>query len=162
MLKVCGSLLASLSSIVHAFTTRLCRLVAGMSIGLYESFITLHWLRCQVQDKLEPGIVDWQQVHRKPINTFERLENCNYMLQIAAKMNIKVVGIDGADIASGSPKHTLAIWWQLMRKDCLDFVEALDMDTADVLCWANDKVAESGCEIQLARFGDSQLQVRQQ
>eukprot|EP00965_Chrysotila_dentata_P245698 6206717-Pleurochrysis_carterae.AAC.1 len=130
----------------------------GVDLDNYEGSFRSGIAMLKVQDKLQPGVVEWNKVHKNPVNTFEKLENCNYMLQVAEKMNVKVVGIDGADIVSGSPKHTLAIWWQLMRKDCMDFIEELDMDTADVLCWANDKVADSGCEIQLARFGDSQLQ----
>jgi hypothetical protein len=69
----------------------------------------------QLEDHLRPGVVDWSRVHLHPKSIYERVENCNQAIEVARKLKMKVVSIDGNDIAQGSPKLTLAILWQLMR-----------------------------------------------
>ena len=73
----------------------------------------------RVEDHLHPGIVEWSRVNQRPRSIFERTENCNLAVETAVKLGTKVVGIQGKDVAEGQPKLTLAIWWQLMRKDVM-------------------------------------------
>ena len=54
-----------------------------------------------------------------------------------------MVGIGGKDIAEGLPKLTLAVVWQLMRADVLQFLESLGFDEKDILKWANRKAIEA-------------------
>jgi len=111
----------------------------------------------KVMEKLKPGCVDWSKVEGTPKNNYVKIANCNYAVQVARTLGCKLVGIAGSDIAAGSPKLTLAIWWQLMRMDFMNFIADLDMDQAHVLAWANAQVAASGCDIQLTRFGDPEI-----
>ena len=67
----------------------------------------------RIMDKLWPGCVDWKKrANARPRNVHERVENCNYALEIAQAQGMKVVGIGGKDIADGSTKLTLALLWQ--------------------------------------------------
>ncbi|KAL1499790.1 hypothetical protein AB1Y20_012475 [Prymnesium parvum] len=111
-----------------------------------------------VVDHLMPGTVDWKQVIQNPKSIFERTENCNYAIECAKRIAaVKVVGIAGSDIADGKPKLTLAIWWQLMRKDLMKFLDALDVDAPHVMHWANAKVRNAGCPLQMTKFSDPML-----
>jgi len=112
----------------------------------------------KVMDHIEPGIVDWTRVLLEPKSIFERTANCNYACDLARSVpGIKLVGIAGSDLSAGSPKLTLAIWWQLMRKDMMRFLDALDVDAEHVRAWANAKVKSAGCGLQMSRFSDPML-----
>jgi len=111
-----------------------------------------------VMDHVQPGSVEWQRVLQSPKSIFERTANCNYACEVAHSIpGIKIVGISGSDIAAGSPKLTLAIWWQLMRKDMMHFLDELDVDAAHVMSWANGRVKAVGCPLQMTRFSDPML-----
>ena len=111
----------------------------------------------KVMDRLQPGTVDWDRVQGTPKNRYERVANCNYATKVAKDLGCKLVGISGQDIAEGNEKLMLAVWWQLMRKDFMQFLDELDMDQAHVLTWANAQVARSGADLQLSRFGDKAI-----
>ena len=69
-----------------------------------------------------------------------------------------MVGIGGKDIAEGMPKLTLAIVWQLMRADVLQFLESLGFDEKDIHKWANRKAIEAGrVDLQISGFRDPHL-----
>ena len=108
----------------------------------------------KVMDRLEPGAVDWGRVEGTPKNKYETVANCNYAVKVAKELGLKLTGISGQDISEGKEKLMLAVWWQLMRKDFMQFLDDLDMDQAFVLSWANAQVARSGADMQLSRFGD--------
>ena len=113
----------------------------------------------RVTEHLQSGIVPWARVNMPPRvdkSIYLRVENCNLAVELARKLSLSVVGIGGKDIADGTPKLTLAIVWQLMRKDVLRFLAELDMKDADVLTWANHKVftAEGPGEPLISGFGD--------
>jgi len=65
----------------------------------------------QLFDKVQPGIVDWDKVNKKPFKklggNMKRLENCNYAIDLAHKMKFSVVGIAGQDIFDGNKTLTL-------------------------------------------------------
>ena len=108
----------------------------------------------KVMERLQPGSVDWDRVKGTPKNKYEKVANCNYAVKMAKELGLKLTGISGQDIAEGNEKLLLAVWWQLMRKDFMQFLDELDMDQAHVLTWANAQVARRGTDIQLSRFGD--------
>ena len=63
------------------------------------------------------------------------------------------MGIGGKDIAEGMPKLTLAIVWQLMRADVLQFLESRGFDEKDIHKWANRKAIEAGrADLQISGF----------
>jgi plastin-3 len=64
----------------------------------------------QLYDIIKPGIVDWKKVHNKFSNLrkfMERLENCNYAVDIGKQIKFSLVGIAGADINEGNATLTL-------------------------------------------------------
>ena len=68
-------------------------------------------MHVQLFDKVQPGIVDWDKVNKKPFKkmggNMKRLENCNYAIELAHKMKFSIVGIDGPDIFQGNKTLTL-------------------------------------------------------
>ena len=125
-------------------------------------------LLLRIVERLRPGIVDWSRVSLKPRSIFQRVESCNYALELARRLQLRTVGIAGQDIADGSPKLTLAIVWQLMRASVLAFLSELGMNEQDIRAWANMRVratyaAAEGADaataaIQIASFRDAALQ----
>ena len=100
-------------------------------------------------DKVEPGIVDWKKVEKKPKNVHAKVANCNYAVTLgkAKPFAFSLVGIGGADIVKGVTKLILAIVWQLMRHHVIKFLSSMSakqLTEKDVLEWANAKVAGSG------------------
>lgn len=46
-----------------------------------------------------------------------QLENCNYAVKLGRDVaHFSLVGIGGENLNEGSPVHTLALVWQLMRR----------------------------------------------
>jgi len=69
----------------------------------------------QVMDKVDPGCVDWNNRVTRNFSRIgakakmEKLENCNYAVELAKKhFNFSVVGIDGNDIREGKPMMVLS------------------------------------------------------
>ena len=68
-------------------------------------------------------------------------------------------GIGGKDIADGTPKLVLALLWQLMRAHGLKLLGELGVTEADILAWANRRVAAAGKVAQrIETFSDPSLQ----
>ena len=111
----------------------------------------------RIMDKLWSGSVDWKRANAQPRNVHERVENCNYALEIAKRMGMKVVGIGGKDIADGSTKLTLAILWQLMRADVMKFLSSMGMTERDIVRWANQRVGSIGSSLRIERCGDESV-----
>lgn len=74
----------------------------------------------------------------------KRTENCTYAVDTAPKLNVKVIGMRGHDIAEGNKTLTLGIVWQLMRAYTLSLLNELGGDgnklsDRDIVNWFNDK-----------------------
>lgn len=64
----------------------------------------------QLYDVIKPGIVNWNRVHKKfqKMRRFmEKLENCNYAVELGKQLGFKLVGIAGTDISDGNTTLTL-------------------------------------------------------
>ena len=59
----------------------------------------------------------------------EKLENCNYVVDLGRKQKFSLVGIAGQDICDGNSTLTLALVWQLMRAYTLNMLSALPQVT---------------------------------
>ena len=72
--------------------------------------------------------------------------NCNYAVEVAEAIGIKVVNLGGSDIASGNKKLILGLVWQLMRFDTMSLLERLGggkkVSDSDLIKWANEKVRQ--------------------
>ena len=82
----------------------------------------------QLYETITPGTVEWNKVHKKfnRMKKFmEKLENCNYVVELGRKQSFSLVGIAGQDICDGNQTLTLALVWQLMRAYTLNMLSNL-------------------------------------
>jgi len=121
----------------------------------------------QLYDIINPGVVTWPKVHKKfnRMKKFmEKLENCNYVVELGRKQSFSLVGIAGQDICDGNQTLTLALVWQLMRSYTLDMLSNLPQSNkngkvveSEIIKWANTKLREAGKESQIKGFQDQSI-----
>lgn len=116
----------------------------------------------QLYDIIKPGLVEWNRVHRtfSKLKAFmEKLENCNYAVELGKQLKFSLVGVAGQDISDGNATLTLALVWQLMRAYTLSILAQL-ADTGhpivekEIVDWANRKLREAGKQTQIRGFQD--------
>jgi hypothetical protein len=113
----------------------------------------------QLFEKVQPGIVDQKRVNWNPSNSYKKLENCNYAIELGKQLNFSLVGISGKDIFDANKTLTLAIVWQLMRFNVLSILNKLGggkkISDNEIIAWANEKCAPKGLKI--SSFHDPSL-----
>jgi len=113
----------------------------------------------QLFNKIQPGIVDNKRVNWNPPNTYKKLENCNYCIELGKQLNFSLVGIQGKDIMDANKTLTLALIWQMMRFNVLSILNALGggkkISDGEIIAWANGKVSGKG--IKISSFHDPSL-----
>lgn len=70
----------------------------------------------QLFDIIKPGIVNWKQVHKRftPMRKFmEKLENCNYAVELGKQLKFSLVGIAGQDLSEGNATLTLGTCYNI-------------------------------------------------
>jgi plastin-3 len=134
----------------------------------------VHWLYSdladglvifQLYDIIKPGIVDWNRVHRKfsKLRKFmEKLENCNYAVELGKQLKFSLVGIAGQDLSDGNPTLTLALIWQLMRAYTLSVLTQLansgnPLVEREIIDWVNNKLASAEKSTRIRNFQDSSI-----
>ncbi|GJQ66980.1 putative calcium ion binding protein [Trypoxylus dichotomus] len=116
----------------------------------------------QLYDIIKPGIVDWNKVHRKFSNLrkfMEKLENCNYAVELGREIKFSLVGIAGQDINEGNVTLTLALIWQLMRAYTLSVLSQLahsgnPIVEKEIVQWVNMKLNSAGKSSSIRSFQD--------
>ncbi|KAL7304868.1 hypothetical protein TKK_0002674 [Trichogramma kaykai] len=117
----------------------------------------------QLYDIIRPGTVNWPKVHKKfsKLRKFmEKLENCNYVVELGRQMNFSLVGIAGQDINDGSVTLTLALVWQLMRSYTLSVLSSLKGQPGqpvvekEIVQWVNQKLQQAGKTTSIKSFQD--------
>ena len=125
-------------------------------------------LLLHVMDHMRSGVVEWKRVNQAPVKlVFKRIENLNYAVDLALKppFGFSLVGVQGKDLADGNRKLTLALIWQMMRKDLTAFLASMRTarggdhaaSDAELVTWANEQVAASGCATRMRNFHDATL-----
>ncbi|XP_066997447.1 plastin-2 [Anabrus simplex] len=119
----------------------------------------------QLYDIIRPGIVNWSRVHKKfsKLRKFmEKLENCNYAVELGRQLGFSLVGIAGQDINEGNATLTLALIWQLMRAYTLSILTQLantgsPIVEKEIVTWVNTKLSQAGKKSSLKSFQDSSI-----
>lgn len=119
----------------------------------------------QLYDIIKPGIVTWPKVHKKftKLKAFmEKLENCNYAVDLGKQLKFSLVGIAGTDINEGNPTLTLALVWQLMRAYTLTVLTQLantghPIIEKEIVEWANKKLREAKKNTSIRSFQDHSI-----
>eukprot|EP00497_Spongosphaera_streptacantha_P004857 TRINITY_DN5787_c0_g1_i2.p1 TRINITY_DN5787_c0_g1~~TRINITY_DN5787_c0_g1_i2.p1 ORF type:complete len:299 (-),score=115.52 TRINITY_DN5787_c0_g1_i2:229-1086(-) len=115
----------------------------------------------KVLDKLQPGIVTWRKVEKKPKNKFKKISNCNYVVVLGKSIKFSLVATGGSDITEGNKMLVLGLVWQMMRFHTIQFLNKLSktsgksMTDQDIIDYANNAVKRVGmCNYQIERFND--------
>ncbi|XP_055642718.1 plastin-2 isoform X2 [Toxorhynchites rutilus septentrionalis] len=119
----------------------------------------------QLFDIIQPGIVSWKKVHQKftPLRKFmEKLENCNYAVDLGKQLKFSLVGIAGQDLNDGNATLTLALIWQLMRAYTLSILSRLantgnPIIEREIVQWVNSKLQSAGKGTSLKSFQDGTI-----
>lgn len=116
----------------------------------------------QLYDIIKPGTVNWDKVVKK-FNKMkimmQKIENCNYSVDLGKQSGFSLVGIDGKDIYDGNEKLTLALIWQLMKAYTLSMLTRLagtghPVVEAEIVTWANNKIQGAGKTRKITGFND--------
>lgn len=116
----------------------------------------------QLFDIIQPGVVEWNRVTRKFTERkkfMEKLENCNYAVELGKKVKFSLVGIAGQDISEGNVTLTLALVWQLMRAYTLSVLKELAKSDSpivekEIVTWVNQKLEAAGKKSSIKGFQD--------
>ncbi|XP_049845452.1 plastin-3-like [Schistocerca gregaria] len=92
----------------------------------------------------------------------EKLENCNYAVELGKQLKFSLVGIAGQDINDGNATLTLALIWQLMRAYTLSILTQLantgsPIVEKEIVTWVNNKLSQARKKSTLKNFQDSSL-----
>lgn len=124
----------------------------------------------QLFDIIKPGSVQWNRVHKQfsRLKAFmEKLENCNYSVELGKSQNFSLVGIAGQDILECNKTLVSALVWQLMRAYTLSIlsnlakseanVGAKPVDESKIVEWVNSKLEVAEKSTRLRGFNDSSI-----
>jgi len=115
----------------------------------------------KVLDKIEPGLVCWAKVEKKPRNKFKKVSNNNYVVVLSKSLKLSLVATGGTDIVAANKKLILGLVWQLMRYHSIKFLNQLSSSEGkqvtdkDILHFCNKMAVASGMsKMKLRSFGD--------
>jgi len=122
----------------------------------------------QLYDVIREGLVDWRKVHRefnKLKVLMEKIENCNYAVELGKQSKFSLVGIAGKDIVDSNPTLTLALIWQLMKAYTLSVLTQLKVTEGhsdkeiekEIIGWANTTLQNAGKTSHISGYNDSSL-----
>jgi plastin-1 len=128
--------------------------------------------KAKVLDAIIPGLVNWSKVNQPKganhsLNAYQSIENCNYCVELGKQLKFSMINIGGNDIYVGNKKLVLGLIWQIMRLHMFTIISDLnknlreqgkkELTEADIIQWANEKVAESGKSTRMTSFKDPTL-----
>ncbi|KAF3701011.1 Serine/threonine-protein kinase atr [Channa argus] len=107
--------------------------------------------------------VNWKKVNNPPYPALganmKKLENCNYAVELGRDVaHFSLVGIGGENLNEGSPMHTLALVWQLMRRYTVlvlsDIGDGEKVGDHIILNWVNTTLSQKRKDTQISSFKD--------
>lgn len=122
----------------------------------------------QLYDVIRPGCVDWKRVITK-FNALrmmlEKIENCNYAVELGKRCKFSLVGVAGKDIYDGNETLTLALVWQLMKAYTLCILAKLSgkdemagqTEGDDIVIWVNNKLSAADKSTRINGFNDPRI-----
>lgn len=118
----------------------------------------------QIYEIIQANIVNWKKVVKKFNKLrahFEKIQNCNYAVDLGKMLKFSLVGIAGTDISEGNKTLTLALVWQMMRAYTLTVLsqatkgeKGIDGVEKEILKWVNEKLKSSPSKAQINSFQD--------
>ncbi|KAM7376134.1 hypothetical protein PAMP_005880 [Pampus punctatissimus] len=138
------------------------------SLGVSPHVNHLYWDLCdglvilQLFEKVNVP-VNWKKVNNPPYSVLganmRKLENCNYAVELGRDVALfSLVGIGGENLNEGSSMHTLALLWQLMRRDTVlvlsDLGDGEKIGDQIILNWVNTTLSKNHKDIQISNFKD--------
>lgn len=112
--------------------------------NLFEDFHSgLNLLK--VLDAVEPGIVHWRKVEKKPTMIFKKNSNNEYAVVLGKQLNLSLVATGGGDITQKNKKMVLGFVWQLMRLHTVKLLTSLSggdhpITDDEIVAFANEQV----------------------
>ena len=67
--------------------------------------------KLQLEDKLIPGCVDWKKITKPAKNRIVKVQNANYILEVAKAHKIVLTNVGGLDFVDGNKKLVLGVVW---------------------------------------------------
>ena len=110
--------------------------------------------------------MDWSKVNRPPYKKIsekmKKLENCNYVVDVAKKLDFSLVGIGGQDLLDGNKKLLLGILYQAMRAYTLVILQKCaesdkPIKDEEIVAWVNERLEKGGKETRITSFKDSSI-----
>ncbi|XP_029983576.1 plastin-1 [Sphaeramia orbicularis] len=138
------------------------------SLGVSPYVNHLYWDLCdglvilQLFEKVNIR-VNWKKVNNPPYPVLganmKKLENCNYAVELGRDVaHFSLVGIGGENLNQGSPMHTLALVWQLMRRYTVlvlsDLGDGERIGDQIILNWVNSTLSQKRKDTQISSFKD--------
>uniref|UniRef100_A0A1I8HW62 TGc domain-containing protein n=1 Tax=Macrostomum lignano TaxID=282301 RepID=A0A1I8HW62_9PLAT len=123
----------------------------------------------QLLDQIRPGLVQWSRVSqtlRGARAYFQRLENCDYAVELGRQLGFSLVGIRGKSLLDGDEMPTLALLRQLMLSHNPAAVSRGDsrvenskrlVDENTIVEWTNEQLQRGGKKSRLRSFLDASL-----
>ena len=95
-------------------------------------------LLLKIIDKINPRIVNWKIVDKKPNNPFKITVNCNEVIDSCKKLKCSILGIGGGDIRDGNKQYILKIIWEIMKAYILKNIG--NKTEEELISWGNERV----------------------
>ena len=95
-------------------------------------------LLLKIIDKINPRIVNWKIVDKKPNNPFKITVNCNEVIDSCKKLKCSILGIGGGDIRDGKKQYILKIIWEIMKAYILKNIG--NKTEEELISWGNERV----------------------
>ncbi|KAJ3428611.1 fimbrin-1 [Anaeramoeba flamelloides] len=117
----------------------------------------------QVIDFVQPKTVNWKRVTMNCTNPFQKVGNCNYVVELGKQLKLKLLTTGGEDIIQGKKVMLLGYVWQLMRFHVMEILKKLKVlkgtrvDDSSMVKWGNAKVTNSGKNSSIKSFRDKGL-----